>query len=24
VDDSFTHCYINQYLIDFIHSRQVP
>ena len=24
VDDSFTHCDINQYLIDFIHSRQVP
>ena len=24
VDDSFTHCDINQYLIDFIHNRQVP
>ena len=24
VDDSFTHCDINQYLIDFIHSQQVP
>ena len=24
VDDSFTHCDINRYLIDFIHNRQVP
>ena len=24
VDDSFTHCDINQYLIDSIHNRQVP
>lgn len=24
VDDSFTHCDINQYLIDFIHNQQVP
>ena len=24
VDDSFTHQDINQYLIDFIHNRQVP
>ena len=24
VDDSFTHCDINQYLIDFIHNQQLP